>query len=220
MAAQDDKISSNRRKLFKALSAAPVVLTLRPGSALANASAHQCVKIDREEHSGYHWKGKEHESDFEDCSVDGVCKDKVDGAIYKKFKYWMPHSSEDRFYTGSSYSDASCPEVVVERDSGQFFDLDGNQLNNVQRIQDYYGQPAIKMTTYVSGQVRTLCKVKGQDGNGAYIGHTSDHDSKWNEDGYSPKHKPTGWDMGEKQKISMSCLTSFQDAKMKYLANG
>lgn len=43
MAAQDNKISGNRRRLFKALSAAPVVMTLRPGSALANASAYQCV---------------------------------------------------------------------------------------------------------------------------------------------------------------------------------
>lgn len=43
MAAHDDKISSNRRKLFKALSAAPVVMTLRPGAALANASAYQCL---------------------------------------------------------------------------------------------------------------------------------------------------------------------------------
>jgi len=43
MAAHDDKISDNRRRLFKALSAAPVVMTLRPGSALANASAYQCA---------------------------------------------------------------------------------------------------------------------------------------------------------------------------------
>lgn len=43
MAAHDDKISTNRRRLFKALSAAPVVMTLRPGSALANASAYQCL---------------------------------------------------------------------------------------------------------------------------------------------------------------------------------
>ena len=32
MAAQDDKISENRRRLFKALSAVPVVATLRPGT--------------------------------------------------------------------------------------------------------------------------------------------------------------------------------------------
>ena len=33
MAAHDEKISQNRRKLFKALSAAPVVATLAPGQA-------------------------------------------------------------------------------------------------------------------------------------------------------------------------------------------
>ena len=42
MAAHDDKISNNRRRLFKALSAAPVVATLRPGSAAAS-SAYQCA---------------------------------------------------------------------------------------------------------------------------------------------------------------------------------
>lgn len=43
MAAHEEKISDKRRKLFKALSAAPVVLTLRPGSANANSSAFQCA---------------------------------------------------------------------------------------------------------------------------------------------------------------------------------
>jgi hypothetical protein len=44
MSANDEKISANRRRLFKALSAAPVVLTLRPGSALANTSIVQCLE--------------------------------------------------------------------------------------------------------------------------------------------------------------------------------
>jgi hypothetical protein len=43
MATQDEKISDNRRRLFKALSAAPVVATLRPGEALATSSAIQCA---------------------------------------------------------------------------------------------------------------------------------------------------------------------------------
>ncbi len=47
MAAQDDKISENRRRLFKALSAAPVVATLRPGT-LAAGSAYQCAAPLRE----------------------------------------------------------------------------------------------------------------------------------------------------------------------------
>jgi len=44
MAAHEEKISSKRRKLFKALSAAPVVMTLRPGDAVANNSAFQCAE--------------------------------------------------------------------------------------------------------------------------------------------------------------------------------
>lgn len=43
MSAPDDKISSNRRRLFKALSTAPVVMTLKPGAALATSSAIQCA---------------------------------------------------------------------------------------------------------------------------------------------------------------------------------
>jgi len=43
MATQDDKISNNRRRLFKALSAAPVVATLKPGEALAALSSYQCA---------------------------------------------------------------------------------------------------------------------------------------------------------------------------------
>jgi len=46
MAAHDDKVSVNRRRLFKALSAAPVVVTLSPGSALAQSSAYQCLLND------------------------------------------------------------------------------------------------------------------------------------------------------------------------------
>lgn len=43
MAAHDETISQNRRKLFKALSAAPVVATLAPGQAAAQQSAFQCL---------------------------------------------------------------------------------------------------------------------------------------------------------------------------------
>jgi len=44
MTDHDDQISNNRRRLFKALSAAPVVMTLRPGEVLANNSAFQCAE--------------------------------------------------------------------------------------------------------------------------------------------------------------------------------
>jgi hypothetical protein len=43
MASKDDQISDKRRRLFKALSAAPIVATLRPGEALASHSAYQCA---------------------------------------------------------------------------------------------------------------------------------------------------------------------------------
>ncbi len=43
MASDNQPISDKRRRLFKALSAAPIVATLRPGEALANSSAFQCA---------------------------------------------------------------------------------------------------------------------------------------------------------------------------------
>jgi hypothetical protein len=48
MTSLDNQVSEKRRRLFKALSAAPVVATLRPGEALANSSSFQCVQIVRE----------------------------------------------------------------------------------------------------------------------------------------------------------------------------
>jgi hypothetical protein len=43
MSAREENVSQNRRRLFKALSSAPVVATLSPGSALATHSAYQCA---------------------------------------------------------------------------------------------------------------------------------------------------------------------------------
>lgn len=43
MAAEDNEISPKRRRLFKALSTAPVVMTLQSGSAMATASAFNCL---------------------------------------------------------------------------------------------------------------------------------------------------------------------------------
>lgn len=50
MAVQNDKVSEKRRRLFKALSAVPVVTTLRPGSALAAQSSMQCAAKNRAEY--------------------------------------------------------------------------------------------------------------------------------------------------------------------------
>ena len=49
MAAHKENVSQNRRRLFKALSATPVVATLSPGSAIASHSAYQCAANLRDE---------------------------------------------------------------------------------------------------------------------------------------------------------------------------
>jgi hypothetical protein len=49
MSAHEEKVSQNRRRLFKALSATPIVATLSPGSAIAGHSAYQCAANLRNE---------------------------------------------------------------------------------------------------------------------------------------------------------------------------
>jgi len=69
MPAHDDNISDKRRRLFKALSTVPVVMTLQPGSALANSSAYQCVKNMPEPR--YHYRPDEYADNcrWGDCFV-------------------------------------------------------------------------------------------------------------------------------------------------------
>ena len=47
MATEGQQASQRRRRLLKAMSSAPVVMTLQSGSAMANTSAYQClVNVD------------------------------------------------------------------------------------------------------------------------------------------------------------------------------
>jgi hypothetical protein len=59
MATQDNQISDKRRRLFKALSAAPAVATLGSGEALANSSSVQCVLYDMPLPSIKYYKDKD-----------------------------------------------------------------------------------------------------------------------------------------------------------------
>ena len=81
MSVNDEKISANRRRLFKALSAAPMVFTLRPGSALANSSMFQCLADGFAADTGT--------NDFlPDGSICGQ-KDSDNCFAYKQLTYWQ-----------------------------------------------------------------------------------------------------------------------------------
>ena len=157
MAAHDDKISNNRRKLFKALSAAPVVMTLRPGAALANVSAYQCL-------------AKDTKLDFIPASSAEVCTGENECFAYQLLTYWEVPSgvSQGRAPAGAAAStgadlgwrgdyiggfnfggakalgqatkalgqaapfDSSCSlwgTTIVEVSSGQFYTLAGDDVS-------------------------------------------------------------------------------------------
>lgn len=107
MAAHDDKISTNRRRLFKALSSVPVVMTLRPGSALANSSAYQCVTEIAARPDPVNL--------FHPNTMPGACSDSDLCYAYQERKYWD--------VSGCGYP--GIPKIVVETRSGVYVTGDG-----------------------------------------------------------------------------------------------
>ena len=111
MAAHDDKISDNRRKLFKALSAAPVVMTLRPGAALATASAYQCLANK--------------DADVFIAAPANECTDEIDCFAYELLTYWNVQCGSDEII------------IVVEVNSAFYrLDIPGVQVSTVSKDGD------------------------------------------------------------------------------------
>ncbi len=95
MAAHDENISQNRRRLFKALSTAPVVATLSPGEVLARQSSYQCTTKDMPEATA-----KFHKTTNVPCtSVDSPAPGQIPGAgchAYEQRAFYDPQiSGED-----------------------------------------------------------------------------------------------------------------------------
>lgn len=122
MAAHEDKISKNRRKLFKALSTAPVVVTLSPGSALATQSAYQCLTkaVDPMPPVGYEF----HLTD-PGCTND-LCY------VYQEKPYWTVS-------LGTKPIDPAWPQevkdlvdaTIVETQPGKFITLTGDNVSGL-----------------------------------------------------------------------------------------
>lgn len=216
MAAHDDKISTNRRKLFKALSAAPVVATLQPGSALANASAFYCAAKIRTLTIA-DW--------IPESSVTGSCATTavgiectVDGVIYRKLNYWAKSDVD-----GSSLSEVcrlvynALPGIVVGLNGG-YYDLTGAPVANVSEDGvDPSGRSLLK----VSGTSGECFVLSAYHGLFSYVGHTVNQDTGWEEDGFFPQYKISGLDApSELQGMTESCMDSFTTATVSRLSGG
>jgi len=120
MAAHNEKISANRRKLFKALSATPVVLTLRPGSALANTSIVQCLADGFASDAGT--------DDF--IAAGSTCSQNDDCFAYKELNYWRV-PDQDPISTAAG-SDDLRGAVIVETDpvAGVFMTTEGTVVTS------------------------------------------------------------------------------------------
>ena len=120
MAAHDEKISANRRRLFKALSATPVVLTLRPGSALANSSIVQCLADGFASDAGT--------DDF--IPTGGTCSQNDDCFAYEELNYWQVPDQDP--ISQAAGSDDLRGAVIVETDpeAGVFMTTEGTVVSS------------------------------------------------------------------------------------------
>lgn len=195
MAAHNEKVSNNRRRLFKALSSVPVVMTLRPGSALANQSAYQCLDHGANI-SNWHQSNWPHIND--PCKEGEVCY------AYERRYYWDTSTGKPVMVNGKP---AACPALhkVIVQTNGGFLDFTGNDASpfvtfnptdtTLLILQDGNGQACIE-------------DIPRQEGLFAVVGHPIDNGTDFVIDGTMPEARiESGY-----QGITGTCLTSIAGA--------
>ena len=203
MSAPDDKISSNRRRLFKALSTAPVVMTLKPGAALANASAYQCaVKLRDIQPAPYNALLADAAEPYS-CAEGEICV--VEGIYYKKLFYYDPAlvSATDR-ECGKGFD-----KTVVRMKFGDYRDLaEGKRVGRAAETGDVDSKGRPLLGIYKNRDKDELCfEIPPQEGLFLYAGHTENNDSDWVGKGFFPEHRI---EFGNgNQVMSESCWNSF-----------
>lgn len=225
MAAHDDKISTNRRNLFKALSTAPVVMTLRPGSAFASESAFQCLaKIRR------------------DVSVPpGPVAAPVDNLLYADLDYWLIDEESRIKVDGVAVSTDGLtlpypiPFLVVRMPAAQgggmyatSGQIVGDEANGVlfetpHEIDAGTGELVLKNS---DGEVCIRADVT--QGYFALVGVSAaggglTEDGQFSEIGFFPQHPivTIGGDPGSNQGITGTCMASLDNAgRYTPLSNG
>ena len=199
MAARDDKISNKRRRLFKALSAAPVVATLHPGSALATSSAYQCLNTG---HDISNW----HPHDW--ANMSNPCPGGSSEACYAyEYRYYI--DTDEGRSTGKS-----CPSfnnIIVEVRTGKFYDLDGLDVTN------YIGSHSNGKKKLLNSSGQTCKKrIPVRQGLFAVVGHKNANGTGFTIDGVVPEKKiKTGY-----QGISGTCMNSIIGVTPQTLARG
>jgi hypothetical protein len=230
MSAPEDKISGNRRRLFKALSAAPVVAVLKPGAALANASAFQCAAKLRVAPPPNWIAGIPATA----VSVgDGIYT--IDGFFFRSATFWLKEnlkrpieidpSLPPRTGQACTAARALVRGVVVDFD-GTFLSFDDSaavpvpyvELVNV-RISASNPDVLEVFRTDLPNQTPPCgYMLDGQKGLFSYVGFTDNNDAAWNQSGFFPEHTISRIDgAGELQGMTDSCMHSFMSSRTSLL---
>jgi hypothetical protein len=218
MADHDDKsVSEKRRRLFKALSAAPVVMTLRPGEALANASSLQCAATARALRLPEYIES--------DClSLGDACEDlgsnryQVDGGLYRGITYWF---WGDRQPSTPFPLPLEVGPVIVQMPTGEYLDRAGNVAPThpgLSFVTDTSTTPPT-LKIYLGSNTTPRFAILGKFGLAAEV-YTTAGDENTPEDrllsfqGVHPQPKlgEFGPDPGDPQPMNGSCMHSFDMA--------
>lgn len=191
MSANDKNISNNRRKLFKALSTAPVVMTLKPGAALANASAYQCLSSGQNI-SNWHQYTWPHIND--PCGTGETC-------YAYQYRNYLDTSE------GVAISGINCPslhQIIIEvggDGSEKYLDFTRNLAT------PYIGidleDPSKRVLKNAAGVV-CVKRIPVRRGLFALVGHQVDGGVDFRVDGIFPEKEVAG----DLQGITGTCLTS------------
>jgi hypothetical protein len=231
MSSKDDQISSNRRRLFKALSAAPVVAAMNPGHALANASAYQCAMKLRENPPRPFLTASQ--------VPNGAVPDEngilsVQGYLYRSVKYWVKPdadrpTSRDCFREGYQplpqyvvlFTDLDEPTNLTKAKllagDGTLLAADGAPPTIVQLKKS---DPNVLEYGRIDGGNFVVCGEISPAKNGfvAYVGQTTGNDSGWNGLGFVPEFRISdNTQPGALQGMTESCMHSFAHGNMSLI---
>lgn len=207
MAAHDDKISTNRRRLFKALSSVPVVMTLRPGSALANTSAYQCLADGKI--SNWHKYDWPHIN--MPCPNDG-------GTACYAYEYRNYINAKE----GTAVSGVSCIQglhhILIEvggDGSESYLDFNGNMASSYVGVDP--ADNALRVLINGSGDV---CKtgIPVRRGLFAVVGHADEGKTTFTVDGVFPEYRIE--DTNGYQGITGTCMNSIVGVTPQTLSRG
>jgi hypothetical protein len=245
MASQDDQISDKRRRLFKALSAAPVVATLRPGEALANASLRQCISKNMgEAQSNFHLAGDR--GDHE-CSVTDVNGCHVFDTRNHSGLFYLPDDPSSSFFVVDmqplpdskvNLEPQRARFWLVNNGTGEHYKIElSNEVDQRGRALATVEVDKVYRVKFTSDYMQNIiCKPKNNkqcesdtkvsfdiDLEGIFVvfGEPNDDLTEWTFKGVWPDVEPSMMPNPDNDQMGGSCLHSFDDAVENFtLARG